>query len=130
MKNIIDFFDYHYYRVAKFYFKRDGIGAITALISVTSVQVWVLINILLFVEGLFYNEIEKFKYYKVIYFVIVIGVFLYNRNRYKNKYLDYRERWKNEDIKLKRNRGVIIIITIILAWSLIFINGIFFNRFK
>ena len=44
---IKDFFDYHYYRVAKFYYKRDGANATTALISVSAVQMWIIINILL-----------------------------------------------------------------------------------
>ena len=125
-----EFFAYHYYRVARFYFKRDGIGAITALISVSSVQCWIIINLLLFFEGLCSNEVEKFKYYKVLYFLVVLSVFFLNKKKYNNKYLEYREKWKNEDFKKRRLKGIIIVATIILSWSLIFINGIIFNRFR
>lgn len=52
---IRDFFNYHYYRVAKFYYKRDGADATTALISVSAVQGWIIINILLFIKGFFFT---------------------------------------------------------------------------
>lgn len=125
-----DFFDYHYYRIAKFYFKRDGIGAVTALISVTAVQSWMIINLLLFLEGIYFNENEQLKYYKIIYLVIIATIFFYNKNKYTNKYLEFRKKWKNENLKKRRMKGIIIIVTIIFSWCLIFITGFFFHRYK
>lgn len=124
------FFDYHYYRVAKFYFKRDGVTAITALISVSSIQVWIILNVLLFLEGLYPSAVDNFKYSRVIYFSVVIGVILYNKIRYKNKYLEYRNRWNDESKGRKKINGIIIILTILISWCLIFINGFIFHRFK
>ncbi len=50
-----NFFDYHYYRIAKFYYNRDGADATTALISVSAVQGWIIVNILLFFKELFFQ---------------------------------------------------------------------------
>lgn len=116
-----DFFDYHYYRVAKFYYKRDGADATTALISVSAVQAWILINLLLFIKELFFQDI-KLKYGWIIFLIIMVGTLIYNNIRYKNKYQQLRNRWINENRKDKATNGLIIILTIIFSWLLIFFN--------
>lgn len=116
-----DFFDYHYYRVAKFYYKRDGADATTALISVSAVQAWIIINILLFFKESFFQDI-KFKYGWVIFLIIMIGVLIYNKVKYKNKYSELRNRWINEEKNDKTIKGVMIILIIIFSWLLIFFN--------
>ncbi|MGV2449779.1 hypothetical protein [Chryseobacterium sp.] len=116
-----DFFDYHYYRVAKFYYKRDGSDATTALISISAVQGWLVINILLFIKELFFQDI-KLKYGWIIFLAVMIGVLIYNKKKYKNKYSELRNRWIHENSKDKAINGLIIILTIIFSWLLIFIN--------
>lgn len=116
-----DFFDYHYYRVAKFYYKRDGSDATTALISVSAVQGWLVINILLFIKELFFQDIEL-TYGWIVFLTVMIGVLIYNKKKYKNKYSELRNRWIHENSKDKAINGLIIILTIIFSWLLIFIN--------
>ncbi|MGI9582586.1 hypothetical protein ACR1PO_15430 [Chryseobacterium sp. RRHN12] len=118
MKN---FFDYHYYRVAKFYYKRDGADATTALISVSAVQAWIVINIFLFMKELFFKDI-KIKYSWIIFLAVMVGILIYNKKKYKSKYPILRNKWINESKKNKAINGVIIILTIIFSWLLIFIN--------
>ncbi|GEN74255.1 hypothetical protein [Chryseobacterium lathyri] len=118
---IKDFFDYHYYRVAKFYYKRDGADATTALISVSAVQTWIIINVLLFIKELFFQN-EKLKYGWIVFLFIMIGILIYNKRKYKNKYLELRNKWVSEKKKEKTVNGLIIILTIIFSWCLIFIN--------
>ncbi|MGK6343058.1 hypothetical protein ACMGDK_12520 [Chryseobacterium sp. DT-3] len=118
---IKDFFDYHYYRVAKFYYKRDGADAATALISVSAVQTWIIINVLLFIKELFFQN-EKLKYGWIVFLFIMIGILIYNKRKYKNKYLELRNKWVSEKKKEKTVNGLIIILTIIFSWCLIFIN--------
>ncbi|MEI3790167.1 MULTISPECIES: hypothetical protein [unclassified Chryseobacterium] len=118
---IKDFFDYHYYRVAKFYYKRDGADATTALISVSAVQTWIIINVLLFIKELFFQN-EKLKYGWIVFLFIMIGILIYNKRKYKNKYLELRNKWVNEKKKEKTVNGLIIILAIIFSWCLIFIN--------
>jgi hypothetical protein len=116
------FFDYHYYRVAKFYYKRDGSSATTALISVSAVQGWIIINILIFIKELFFQDINLKKYGWIIFLIVMVGILIYNNIRYKNKYQELRNRWINENRKDKTINGLIIILTIIFSWLLIFIN--------
>ncbi|QBA22449.1 hypothetical protein EU348_15150 [Chryseobacterium indologenes] len=116
-----DFFDYHYYRVAKFYYKRDGSDATTALISISAVQGWLVINILLFIKELFFQDI-KLKYGWIIFLGVMVVVLIYNKKKYKNKYSELRNRWIHENSKDKAINGLIIILTIIFSWLLIFIN--------
>ncbi|AYZ10811.1 hypothetical protein EGY05_02120 [Chryseobacterium arthrosphaerae] len=118
---IRDFFSYHYYRVAKFYYKRDGADATTALISVSAVQGWIIINILLFIKETLFNN-EKLKYGWVVFLVVMIGILFYNKKKYKNKYLELRSKWINEEKNNKIFNGILVILTIIFSWSLIFIN--------
>ncbi|WES97374.1 hypothetical protein P2W68_21495 [Chryseobacterium arthrosphaerae] len=118
---IRDFFNYHYYRVAKFYYKRDGADATTALISVSAVQGWIIINILLIIREIFFNN-EKLKYGWVVFLVVMVGILFYNKKKYKNKYLELRSKWINEEKKDKIFNGILVILTIIFSWSLIFIN--------
>lgn len=117
-----DFFDYHYYRVAKYYYKRDGVDATTALISVSAVQAWILINILLFIKELFFQDINLKKYGWIIFLIVMVGTLIYNNIRYKNKYQELRNRWINENRKDKAINGLIVILTIIFSWLLIFFN--------
>lgn len=126
---IKNFFDYHYYRIAKFYYKRDGSDATTALISVAAVQGWIIVNILLFIKEFFF-ETEKFKYSWIFFILIMVGIIFYNKKRYKDKYLQFREKWINEKKRQKAINGILVILTIIFAWSLIFINMIILNSFK
>ncbi|KPH13812.1 hypothetical protein [Chryseobacterium sp. ERMR1:04] len=126
---IKNFFDYHYYRIAKFYYKRDGSDATTALISVSSVQGWIIVNILLFIKEFFF-ETEKFKYGWIFFILIMVGIIFYNKNRYKDKYLQFRDKWINEKKREKAINGILVILTIIFAWSLIFINMIILNSVK
>jgi hypothetical protein len=116
------FFDYHYYRVAKFYYKRDGSSATTALISVSAVQGWIIIKILIFIKELFFQDINLKKYGWIIFLIVMVGILIYNNIRYKNKYQELRNRWINENRKDKTINGLIIILTIIFSWLLIFIN--------
>ncbi|WP_241310839.1 hypothetical protein [Chryseobacterium arthrosphaerae] len=118
---IRDFFSYHYYRVAKFYYKRDGADATTALISVSAVQGWIIINILLFIKEILFNN-EKLKYGWVVFLVVMVGILFYNKKKYKNKYLELRSKWINEEKNNKIFNGILVILTIIFSWSLIFIN--------
>lgn len=124
----MDFFDYHFYRVAKYYYKRDGSDATTALISVSSVQSWIMINILIFIKDFFFREI-KFEFDWVIILLIMGGTYLYNKKRYLKKYIVLREKWSKESDKKKWINGIVIIVTIVFSWSLIFLNGLIFNRY-
>ncbi|UZT97257.1 hypothetical protein ODZ84_19010 [Chryseobacterium fluminis] len=127
--NINNFFDYHYYRIAKFYYNRDGADATTALISVSAVQGWIIVNILLFFKELFFQG-EKIKYGWIFFLIIMVGTIVYNKKKYRKKYFLLRDQWINESKGDKIKKGILIIFTIIISWSLIFFNVFIFNKIK
>ncbi len=127
--NINNFFDYHYYRIAKFYYNRDGADATTALISVSAVQGWIIVNILLFFKELFFQG-EKIKYGWIFFLIIMVGIIVYNKKKYKKKYFLLRDQWINENKGDKIKKGILIIFTIIISWSLIFFNVFIINKIK
>jgi ABC-type Fe3+ transport system permease subunit len=126
-----EFFEYHYYRIAKFNFKREGSFAFSALLSVSSVQLLVIVNVLLFLQSLFSDIKRKtYLYEKIIFVIILLFLLYFNFRKYNKKYFEFREKWKNEDKKTRILKGVIIIFTILLSWGLFFINGFIFGKFK
>jgi len=125
------FFEYHYYRVAKFFFKRDGTNALSALLSVSSVEFWIILNILIFFESLLFEHHKRklFLYEKVFIFILFSAVIYYNYRKHHKQYLKYRERWKDEPKKKSVLNGIIVILTLLISWGLIFINALIFGRF-
>lgn len=125
------FFEYHYYRVARFFFKRDGTNALSALLSVTSIQFWILVNLFLLLQSLLveHHARKLFFYEKAGLFILFIGLVYYNHAKYSKNYLKYRERWQDESKNQKVLNGIVVVMTFILAWGLIFINGLLFGRF-
>lgn len=71
-------FDYTYYRVAKFYFKRDGLGAFTALLTISLIYAFYLMDIFFLVKDSFFfvaKRNEVFILEKII--VLLVGLFIY-----------------------------------------------------
>jgi Ca2+/H+ antiporter len=123
-------FDYFYFRFAQKNFKRDGASANTALLNITIVQVLVITNIYLFFSFLFERENRNFSlFHKILFFLLFILIYYLNHKKYKGKYLEFRERWKDETKDQRQMRWVVIIFVVIMSWGLFFINGFIFDKF-
>ncbi|MBF2092988.1 hypothetical protein H1R85_10785, partial [Flavobacterium psychrophilum] len=112
MKNI---FDYTYYRIAKFYYKRDGSDAITALLTITLIFSLYVIDILLFVfEVLNINiRIQASFIERCVIAVSLYIVYLPIKKRYSGKYFLLREKWIKETKYKKRLNGFLVILFIL-----------------
>ena len=123
------FFEYLYYRIAKLNFVNNFERAI---ISVTIVQFLVIINAFLIINLKLFNGVErKFKTYEIIIFLLLFfGLDYYNNKLYKGRFEEFDARWGNESKKKKIFNMIIIVLTIIIAWGLVFINAWIFGRFK
>lgn len=93
-------FDYIFYKVAKFFYKRDGIEASRAQAVVTVLQGFILIDltglILQPTVGL-ENLSEYLKYSTHIAVALSVVLFTFNHYRYKNKYWRFADRWRNKE---------------------------------
>lgn len=123
-------FEYFYYRIAKLNFKENRPER--AVISVSIVQFLVIANVLIGIYLAFFSETKrKFNTYEIIIFLVLFfGLDYYNNKRFKGRYKEFDSRWGNEPKKKKIINMIIITLTIILAWGLVFINALLFGRFK
>ena len=126
MKNI---FDYTFYRIAKFYFKRDGSDTITSLLTLTIIIFLYLLDAYFLIKELlnFDNKQRTTSLVeKILVVFIMLLIYLYNRKKYKNKYFGYRDIWVNEEKNKKRINGFLVILFILSPLLLlVFIASIF-----
>ena len=124
------FFEYFYYRIAKLNFK--GNKPERAIISVTMTQFMVMLNILMGIYLLIFPDIRrKFNIYESIFIIILFFVIdFYNGKLYKGRYQEFEERWGQETRQKKIKKMFVIVLTIVVAFCLVFVNAWIFDRFK
>lgn len=132
MKN---YFKRQYYYMSKYnkkMFKNWAGWESQAIISITMVQFLVVLNVLIGIYIAFNPETKrKFNIYEIIIFIVLFfGLDHYNNKLYKGRFEEFDARWGNESKKKKIINMVIITLTIIIAWGLVFINAWVFGRFK
>lgn len=128
MKNI---FDYTYYRIAKFYFKRDGLEAFTALLTISLIYAFYLMDIFFLAKDLFFYAEKSNKVYlleKIVLLLILFLIYFYNKKRYKGKYFFFREKWSKESKSKKQIKGILVIIFILSPLLLLFVIANVFGR--
>jgi uncharacterized membrane protein len=108
-------FDYTYYRLAKAYFKWDGETASTAFIGLSLIQALLIAIVFFPVLKMFYTRADTAPYAKsfgTLGGIIFLLFCFYNYKRYKGKYYNLSQRWKNESITQKRVRGFLLVLAI------------------
>ena len=125
------FFEYFYFRFAQRHFKKEGTGAATAILAISSVQFWWIFNIIIFIEYSIDNsQVRKlYSYEKFLIFALFLGLFFFNQRLYSKRYLEFRERWKDENETVRGRNWFILILVLVVSWFLIFLNGWIFDRF-
>jgi uncharacterized membrane protein len=124
-------FDYIYFRVAKYFFRKDGTSAPRAIAIVTVVQVLLIGAILFTLEKHLLRVGVSKEIAKYIGTLIAGVLLLLNYLRYKGKYFRYREKWlENEKTKDYRLKGYLVVMGIILPFLLLLLmtNNPFFNK--
>jgi hypothetical protein len=122
------FFDYIFYRVAKFYFKWDKRNGFTAICAVSMVQSLIIVDILTFTIRLFYERDITHKYSGIarnIGVFIVIFFLIINYLKYYGKYFKYKNYWKEESRNEFYYRGIFVIFSLIIPWIPIILIGVY-----
>ena len=126
MKNI---FDYTYFRIAKFYFKGDGLDATTSLLTISLIIYLYLLDAYLLTKEVLNidNKPRITSLYEKIFVVFIMYlIYLYVKKIYQNKYLFLREKWINEEKNKKRINGFFVILFILSPlFLLVFIASLF-----
>ena len=120
-------FDYTFYRVAKFFYRKDGIEATRAIATVTFIQGALLSAFLVGLLRLFYDlsDIAKFsKISSTIGLALTIIIAILNYLHYKGKYWKLANKWKDKETKRQKNfRGIFVIFMILVPFILFFWMG-------
>ncbi|QTV04932.1 hypothetical protein [Faecalibacter bovis] len=105
MRNI---FDYTFYRTAKRHFKRDGVDAFTARLTLSFILSLYSIPFILILSDLIKIE-SNIPIDIILYFIGFIVIQYFLKKNYKGKYLKLREKWVRES-KMEKFIGEIYII--------------------
>jgi len=121
MKKINIIFDYIYYRLNKLYYRWDGENGTTSIIGVSMFQSMIIGNTILIILKIILTkeELRNFPRFFLIVIVIFIIFQIYNYFRYKNKYSVLKERWENETKKEYIQRGILVLLALVLPWVFI-----------
>ena len=115
------FFDYVFYRAAKFFYRRDGASASRAVITVSTVQFFIPSAIIVFVQRTLYGgravTAKHSKVEAMCFTGLLIVVTVLNFFRYKDRYRVLRERWKGEAGVQKTMKGIGVICLILASWA-------------
>lgn len=117
------YFDYFYYRICKFFGRTEGESK--ALGAVVGTQIIFMAEVCLTIIHLFFTTKQIIPYAKLILWVIFLGggivVFIANYVKYRNKYHELDEHWKNEPRNRKIMKGYLVVLHLLLPWLLIFL---------
>ena len=120
------FFDYIYYRLAKFYIKWDGENGITALIGVSMIQCLIISELFLITERLVNSRVEiiaegNTKIVAYIAVALFLSLLIIIWFKYRNKYSEFEVQWQDESIKTKLKKGFFVLAVLIIPWIFIVI---------
>lgn len=107
----MNLFDYIFYRVHRFYQKRDGTPAIYASAVLTIMQFFFLLSILALTRLIIDFPIPQ-KYFVIPIILLLLGV---NWYRYEREF-DIRQlesKWGQEDSALRKRRGLLLVVSLI-----------------
>jgi Ca2+/Na+ antiporter len=124
-------FDYTYYRIAKFYFKSDGLEAFTSILTISIIKGLYLMGLFFIIkDSFFYNKGGRIVglLEKSVLILILFFLYLYNKKKYQNKYLILRDKWINEEKNKKRVNGFLVILFVLSPLFLIVFIASYFGK--
>lgn len=120
-------FDYIFYRVAKFFYQKDGIDAFKAICTVSLIQILLLGNITYLFLRIIFGISETSKHQNIgtlIGLIFGIVLLVYNYFRYKNRYWILAKNWNNSETPTKRKiRGFLVLLAILIPIIALFWMG-------
>ncbi len=126
MKYIKQFNDYVYYRISRKYFKRDGLSADRAIITLSLFYTLCVGSILGFCMRLFFSRQQTSPFTiesKFLALLIGFGLYFFFRRHYKNRYLEIRERYCSELRPQKIANGILMMVVLFIPLILMVLLG-------
>ncbi|UXE67867.1 MAG: hypothetical protein KA713_04485 [Chryseotalea sp. WA131a] len=116
--------EYIFYRVAKFYYKRDGSSAFRAVAVLSVMQGMLLVDLLLLIRVLFLHQSDVqgyVKYGRMIGVALAVLLIALNYFHFRGKYWKLSDRWREKEKDnpaLRKTRGWLVVFAIILPFLL------------
>lgn len=121
MKKILDVFDYIFYRLYKFFSSHRLFNGMEAIDAISMIFFTMFIPIASLIGGLFYlldivvDNSPSIRYVGMLLFFLVgylplMKRYMYKKSIKKYNYRVFEERWGNEDPKLHKRRGRLLVI--------------------
>ncbi|WP_299754333.1 hypothetical protein [uncultured Pontibacter sp.] len=124
-------FDYIYFRLAQFFFKKDGAAAYRANTFLTVMQMFLLLEICTLLNRyLLHIDVSKPDIdLRILVAGPVLLLMAYNNYRYKHKYLIFRDKWYDKSTAYII-KGVLVVLALLFPFILLFamVDNPLFNR--
>jgi hypothetical protein len=121
-------FEYIFYRIAKFYYKRDGSRAFGAVAVVSVMQGVLFADIMIVVLNLFVENAtrsEYVKYGRPIGYLLAFSLIAFNYWYFKDTYWKLSDRWREKETSAQRRmRGYLVVLSIFTPFILLILLGI------
>lgn len=115
-------FDYIFYKITKVYFKWDGRSGATGIAGVTIVQSLLLCDVFFFITKIFKVYLPPYsKTIIAIASVVILGLFVINFYRYRERYNKLRFLWKNESESKSTIGGILVVFSIFFPIILLYV---------
>jgi hypothetical protein len=125
-------FDYIFYRLAKYFYKKDGSDAFTAVILVSLIELYLLAAIIAPIIYHFYTKEETASQAKLAGQLSAIPALLLlflNYRRYKGKYTELKQQWIDKQTPLQRKAlGILIGMAVFAPLIFIIIAAFTFGK--
>lgn len=123
------FFEYLFYKIAKLNIRFTEPDR--AIISVSGVQMNIVINIFIFFYCIIFPSKRGLSYYEILVYLIIFFIIdHFNVKIYEGRFEEFDKRWGKENRKQKIIGYLIVILIIVASFGLFFINGWIFDRYK
>lgn len=120
-------FDYLFYRIAKYFYRKDGSDATRAIGILTVIQGLFIGEFAIIFSRLIYGYLAVANYSKLgskIGAGLGICLFIFNYFLYKDKYWRLADKWRNKETSLQLQiRGILVVLVILLPFMLLFWLG-------
>ena len=104
-----------FYRLTKPALTEESGNEINGIVWVTFSQVMILVNFLsIFLYCFFENPLRKelFNYSKILVVIIYFLLSIRNYKIFYNNYVNFREKWKDEDRKIRNVKMIFVVLAI------------------
>ncbi len=113
------YFDYFYYRVAKFFLKYPTDKGVRAISIISLMQSLIVLSMIEGCLPLFLGKIAIARILSKITWLIVFivsGSFFFNYLKYPRRYSEFDQHWQNETQTKKIVKGLLIVISFIITF--------------